>query len=149
MENSLSSIKGQALLEFFMVIIILIPLCVVGLKYLGQSGEKRLTTERNGISVPAEAGIQKIVPQENILTEINELEESSLHLTPTGFELNGKKVDFIEDNTETHEVFSALRSDLREQGWTEAEENGIFIFFREGQRKYAWKMDGGVALMGD
>ena len=146
MENSLSSIKGQALFEFCIVIIILIPLCVVGLKFLGQSGEKRLNDEKNRFLKEKTKNPQF---EEDIVGEMGESGESSIHLTPSGFEFNGKKIDFIEDTGATNEALNTLRSDLKEQGWKEVQENGIFIFLREDERKYAWKMDGGIALLAD
>ena len=144
MENSLSSIKGQALFEFYVVIIILIPLCVMGLKVLGQSGEKRLNEEKNRF---LSVGTQNIVSKEDLFLNLSELETDSIHVTPTGFEFNGKKIGFVEDAA--GEKFSDLKSSLKEEGWKEVEENGIFVFLREDQRKYAWKMDGGFTLLGD
>ncbi len=146
MENNLSSIKGQALLEFCVVIIILIPLCIVGFNFFVRSGEKRLNDERSRFvkeKTEASAFQDDVAP---------ETEESELNLTqasPSGFEFGGKKIDFVEDDASTDEALDKLRSELKEQGWKEVLENGVFIFFREGERKYAWKMAGGFTLLGD
>ncbi len=154
MENSIFKIKnkGQALFEFYLVLAILIPLCVVGFYRIGLLGEKKMETEKQRFN-----NGQKKISYADMVTPLfslngNEepfslMNDQDEDYKTVSFKSQGKIIRLIESGDQVKEIISYYRKQFQEQNWVEEVQHGIWIFSKENRRAFLWTTDQEVALI--
>ncbi|MBI2608752.1 MAG: hypothetical protein HYW47_04035 [Deltaproteobacteria bacterium] len=157
MENKICEVKGQALIELCLILIILIPLCIVGLQKIGVLGDHKIEKEKNRsvLSFPSLATGTSGNPDSAAtlgfnLESLNEEEFEIMADLPHNFEkyegegaltvgLGEKVLHTLEGAEDAHDAFSYYKEQFLKQGWEVKNEMGWFVFEKEASQAYLWQ----------
>ena len=148
MENKICEVKGQALIELCLILIVFIPLCIFGLHKIGVLGNQKLEKEKARFLKTKEK-----ISENNQNFNFENLDEEEFEVIeelPHSFEKYEKGESFavqlgekifyaLEGGRYVEDASSYYKEQFLKQGWEVKGEMGWFIFEKEGEEAYLWQ----------